>query len=197
MPNTFGRSYGLTVLSPIRDDLRDPPSRSAQIRKFLAGLPTGAKSPLSVLGMHHFVRFVVLDDVFFENYPAKVDHLKSPYLLFTSDFHGDLDDYLRRLAGEVPDLVCGVWGHCYGFPGTEDPDQFAAYIKRCQVTTTLYFADNPDATVEQVLRALETQARMVRFLVATQGMSGAPLQESFRQFVAEIRGAPTPLPGSM
>ncbi len=196
MPNVSGDSYGLTVLSPIRDDRRRPPSRTAEIRAYLSSLETGAGSPLARLSAHHFVRFVVLDDVFFESYPAHADHLKSPYLLFTSDFNGDLDDYLSRFVTAMPELVRGVWGHCYGFPGTESPARFVAYIKRCQVTTSLYFADNPTTTVEQVLRALDVQRKMIGFIARTQGLAAAPLQAAFRSLIQEIRTAPTPGPGS-
>ena len=196
MPNTSGGSYGLTVLSPIDDDRAHLPSRTSEIREFLAGLPTGEGSPFARLTEHHFVRFVVIDDVFFEGYPAKVDHLQSPYLLFTSDFNGDLDAYLRRLVAEVPEVIQGIWGHCYGFPGTADPSKFAEYIRRCQITTTFFFADNPDTTVEQVLRAVNVQRRMIRFIERTQGMSAAPLQDAFRRFIAEVRASPTPRPGS-
>ena len=197
MPNTSGGSYGLTVLSPIDDDRSRPPSRTCQLREFLDGLPTGAGSPFARLAEHHFVRFAVIDDVFFEGYPAKVDHLQSPYLLFTSDFNGDLDAYLRLLVAEVPEVIRGIWGHCYGFPGTADPAKFVEYIKRCQVTTTLYFADNPDTTVEQVLRALDVQRRMIGFIEQTQGLPADTLQEAFRRFMAEVRASPTPRPGSI
>jgi hypothetical protein len=197
MPNRSGTAYGLTVLSPIDDDRSVPPSRIDQIRQFLDGLETGAGSPFARLTEHHFVRFAVLDDVFFEGYPAKVDHLQSAYLMFTSDFNGDLDAYLRRLVLEVPEVIEGIWGHCYGFPGTADPAKFIEYIKRCQLTTTLYFADNPSTTVEQVLRALDVQRRMIGFIEATQGLPAAPLQDAFRRFIAEVRSSPTPRPGSI
>jgi hypothetical protein len=196
VPNVSGKAYGLTVLSPIRNEASQPPSASTRVREFLAGLQVGAASPFACLTAHHFVRFAVIDDVFFESYPAKVDHLQTPYLLFTSDFNGDLDSYLRALVAQAPEVVQGIWGQCYGFPGTDDPARFAAYIRRCQITTTLYFADQADATVDQVLRALDVQARTIRFIEQTQGLAAAPLQEAFRKFMTEVKAAPTPRPGT-
>lgn len=197
MPNVFGNSYGLTVLSPIRADLTRSPSPTTELRAYLDSLGTGEDSPMARLSAHHFVRLVVIDDVFFESYPAYADHLKSPYLLFTSDFNGDLDDYLRRFVTAMPEFVQNVWKHCYDFPGTDDPGRFVDYIKRCQVTTSLYFADNPTTTVEQVLRALDLQRRMIEFIGRTQGLAAAPLQAAFRSLVQEVRSAPTPRPGSV
>ena len=197
MPNTSGSAYGLTVLSPIADDRGKVPSTTAQLRAFLGTLGRGVDSPFARMLEHHFIRFVVIDDVFFEGYPAKVDHLRSPYLLFTSDFNGDLHAYLRKLVATAPREIEGIWGHCHGFPGTSDPSRFIDYIERCQITTNLYFADNPDTTVEQVLRALQVQRRMIGFIERTQGSSAEPLQEAFRRFITEIRGLPTPPAGSV
>lgn len=196
MPNVSGSSYGLTVLSPIRDERRHAPSPPAAIRAYLNSVGTGKDSPLARLAAHHFVRFAVIDDVFFEAYPAHADHLRSPYLLFTSDFNGDLDDYLTRFVTAMPEFVRGVWGNCYGFPGTESAPRFVEYIKRCQITTSLYFADNPTTTVEQVLKALDLQRKMIGFIARTQGLDAAPLQEAFRSFVSEVRRASTLAPGA-
>ena len=61
-----------------------------------------------------------MDDVVFVGHPASEDHLKSRYLVFETNFDGDLDTYLRRMATETGEFVNAVWQHCVGFPGTGD-----------------------------------------------------------------------------
>jgi hypothetical protein len=197
MPNTSGKAYGLTLLAPILRDRAAPGRRVAQVREALAALPTGKDSPFARMGEHHFVRFVVIDAVPFENYPAAVDYLSSAYLLMTSDFNGSLPDYLRRLIETIPDTIDKIFDHCAGFPGVKDLARFVAYIESCQITTTLLFADQPDSDVPQVLRALDAQRRFIRFVEESQGATNDILQQSFRRFVAEWKSAPTPAPATL
>ena len=48
------------------------------------------------------------------------------------------------------------------YPGVKDADAFVAYMKKCQVDTTFYFADVNNKTVQQTLRALQAQAAVAR-----------------------------------
>jgi hypothetical protein len=197
MSNTSGKAYGLTVLAPILRDRGAPGSRVTKVREALAAIPTGSASPFATMDEHHFVRLVVIDDVIFESYPAAEDHLRSAYLLMTSDFNGTLADYLRRLATTIPTTIDAVFAHCAGYPGVTDVERFSAYIRSCQVKTTFFFADQPDYTVGEVLRALETQRRFIRFVEANQGAAPADLREAFGRFVAERVTAPTPKPATL
>ena len=82
-----------------------------------------------------------MDDVIYVGTPAREEHLNSKYLVFESNFDGDLNTYLTRMAKEVPDLVDSVWGHCVSYPGLRDVASFVDYMKKCQLETTFYFAD--------------------------------------------------------
>ncbi len=74
-----------------------------------------------------------MDDVVYVGAPACEEHLKSRYLVFETNFDGDLDTYLTRLATETPEFVDDVWKHCVGYPGVTDVDAFIAYMKKCQI----------------------------------------------------------------
>ena len=37
----------------------------------------------------YLARFYILNDVFYQGFPAEEEHLKSKYLVFSSNFHGD------------------------------------------------------------------------------------------------------------
>jgi hypothetical protein len=195
MPNQSGSVYGLTILSPIIDDPNADISHDCAIRDFLATLARDHDSPFATLSSTHLSRLVVMDDVIYVGTPAREEHLQSKYLVFESNFDGDLDTYLTRMAKEIPELVESVWSHCVGYPGVRDPAAFAAYMKQCQIETTFYFADVNNQTVKSTLRALKVQASVADFIARHQGKPAAELQAAFRAFFERVRNMPTPDPG--
>ena len=187
MANQSGNVYGLTILSPIIDDPRAEVSHDCAIRDYLASLPRDHRSPFAKLGSTHLARMVVMDDVIFVGAPAREEHLQSKYLVFESNFDGDLDTYLRRMAEDIPTEVDAVWRHCIGYPGVRDAAAFAAYMKKCQLETTFYFADVNDKTVGQTLHALRVQAGVAEFIAAQQGKPAAEIQAAFQQLMEKVR----------
>jgi hypothetical protein len=195
MANQNGQIYGLTILAPIiQGDAKDLAHATA-IRWYLASQPRDRHSPLARVTGTHQARLVVMDDVVYVGAPACEEHLKSRYLVFESNFDGDLDAYLMRLATEAREFVDSVWRHCVGYPGVDDPQAFATYMKKCQVTTTFYFADVNNRTVEQNLRALQTQSALAKFIERHQGEEPTMIQKSFGEFLENLRRAPAPQPG--
>src|ERR1051325_2521505 len=158
MANVSGNVYGLTILSPIIDDPKADISDDCALRDYLAKLPNGQDSPFAKVSSTHICRLVVMDDVIYVGTPAKEEHLNSKYLVFESNFDGELEPYLIRFAKTVPDLVESVWSHCIGYPGLRDVSAFVDYMKKCQLETTFYFADVNNHTVQSTLRALKVQA---------------------------------------
>jgi hypothetical protein len=136
-----------------------------------------------------------MDDVIYVGTPARDEHLQSKYLVLESNLDGDLDTYLTRMAKEIPDLVESVWSHCVGYPSVRDPAAFAAYMKKCQIETTFYFADVNNQTVKSTLRALKVQASVAEFIARHQGKPAAELQAAFRAFYERVRHMPEPEPG--
>ena len=196
MPNQSGNIYGLTILSPIINDPKESVSHDLQIRMYLGGLTQDERSPFARVTSTHMARLAVLNDVVYVGMPACEEHLKSQYLVFESNFDGDLDEYLRRMAVDISADVDAVWRHCVGYPGTKNVGAFQAYMKKCQITTTFYFADVNDKTVNQTLRALQTQGAVGVFIENNQGKPAAELQQAFAAFLEALRAAPEPIPGS-
>lgn len=201
MPNQNGTVYGLTILSPIIEDDKARPSHDLQIRSYLAKLPTDERSPFAQAAGTHLARLVVMDDVIYVGMPACEEHLNSKYLIFESNLDcgadGDLDGYLRGLANAVPDYLDAIWSHCVGYPGAANTQAFVKYMKACQLTTTFFFAAVNDKTVEESLRALQTQKAVAEFIATHQGMAAPELQAAFVAFAADVQAAPTPMAGSM
>jgi hypothetical protein len=195
MANQSGQVYGLTILSPICHDETAETSHNCAIRVKLATMKCDESSPFAKLSSTHLCRLVVMDDVIYVGMPSCEEHLKSQYLIFETNFDGDLDTYLSRMAREIPDEIDAVWQHCWGYPGTKNVDAFIAYMKKCQVTTTFYFADVNNHTVQETLSALQTQAAVAKFIEHAQGLSPADLQQRFASFMSKLRSAPPPVPG--
>jgi hypothetical protein len=195
MPNQSGQVYGLTILSPIKEDESMDVCHAQDIRWYLAGLPRDHGSPFAQLSSTHLARLVVMDDVVYVGAPACEEHLKSRYLVFETNFDGDLETYLTRMAREIPELVEGVWTHCVGYPGLADTGQWIAYMKKCQIETTFFFADVNNKTVQQNLKALQTQAALAHFIEKNQRKNPAELQREFGALLEALKQAPLPRAG--
>ncbi|MGA8222808.1 MAG: hypothetical protein WB780_14240 [Candidatus Acidiferrales bacterium] len=198
MANQSGQLYGLTILSPIINNGTRAASQDLALRQHLSTLANGEHSPFARVPGTHFARLVVMNDVVFVGNPSKIDHLGSQYLIFTSDFDVtvDLDTYLRNMAQAIPAELDQIWKHCVGYPGAADPNKFAQYMKKCQVTTTFYFADVNDRTRDQTLKALKVKAELSAFVENNQGRPSGELQRAFRDFLARLNSTPPPAPGA-
>lgn len=197
MANRSGALYGLTILSPIKEDASEKPSHDLQIRRYLASLETDERSPFAQAPGTHLARLAVLDDVIYVGMPSCEEHLGSKYLVFESNCDGDLEGYLTGLATTVPTYLDAIWGHCVGYPGAAKSQAFVSYMQACQIETTFYFAAINDKSLPQALRALHTQRAVAEFIARHQGLEPAKVQAEFQKFAAELVAAEIPPPGSM
>jgi hypothetical protein len=197
MANQSGQIYGLTILSPILESDHIDIGHATALRWYLANLPRNHTSPFARLSSTHFARLVVMDDVVYVGAPACEEHLKSRYLVFESNFDGDLDTYLTRMAREIPDFVDSVWKHCVGYPGVADPAAFVVYMKKCQIETTFFFADVNDKTLQQTLKALQVQSALSHFIEKNLGKPAGEIQKLFGVLLDRLAKAPTPLAGGI
>jgi len=195
MGNQSGQVYGLTILSPIIENDRIDICDAMELRWYLGHLARDHKSPFAQISSTYLARLVVMDDVVFVGAPAQEEHLKSRYLVFEANFDGDLDTYLTRMARETPEFVDNVWKHCVGYPGVSDVSAFIAYMKKCQITTTFFFADVNNRTVQHTLKALQTQSALAHFIQKHQGRPAAEVQREFAALLHSLKTAPAPIPG--
>lgn len=134
----------------------------------------------------YLARFFILDDVFHESTPGcdpfcnlldilsifkdrfrllalpREDHLKSRYLVFSSNFHGDLEAYLRGMWSAISADIKHIWEHCVAFDKVHDAEGFITYIKRCQLTANLFFMGSTDDPLEEQLKALYLKQQFVK-----------------------------------
>jgi hypothetical protein len=190
MANKSGNSYALTLLCPILpgvpkecpEGLEGQPN-VACLRYALQKVRLNQDSPMSRVPNTYLCRFYILNDVPYQGHPSALEHLKSNYLVFSSNFHGELDDYLTGMWNAVKDEVQFVLGHCVGFDKVRNVKDFIAYIKRCQVNTTFFFNGSTDEPLADQLKNLYIKQEFSKFAFENQGKSARELQQAFQAFV--------------
>jgi hypothetical protein len=172
-----GQAYGLTVMTAIAA------GHERALADHMAALPRGVDSPLAKLPATHLARWVVVDGIAPMGPPRRRTQLRSSHLLFSSTFDGDLDAYLADACRTIPDELDAIWSHCTGYPGpvAGDPAAFAAYLRRHQLHTDMFFAPYGEHTVGQVRGALDRARRLRDLAVATQGAAPEELLSAFRE----------------
>lgn len=199
MANLISEPTPLTVLSPIKNGDDGSQTFASLTRKYLQSLDIHEKSPMAKVPNTFLCRFFVLNDVFFEGSPGKVDHLKSKYLVFCCNFHGDLNTYLREFWQNAQQEAQKIWKHCVAFEQVHDAESFIDYIKKCELNTTIYFNGSTGLPLDEQLKALYLKQEFSQFACEKQGLSAEALFEAFQKFVERTRPAdltgPTWKPG--
>lgn len=215
--NLSGKAYALTILSPIKSGHVGGVSHGDTVRNLLEGWNQLQNSPMARVPQTYLARYFVLDDVFTESLPGAgapdtfsdfspvlpdswrraslpaEEHLQSKYLVFSSNFHGELDAYLRGMWQAMAPEIQQVWEHCYAFESVRDADSFVAYMTRCQLTASLFFVGSNDDPLEEQLKALYLKQEFSRFVIESQGLPTAELKARYQAFIARV--APANLAG--
>jgi hypothetical protein len=127
-----------------------------------ASVKVGIQSPFARSLRTHFVRLVVIDEPFYNGRdgansilsavegtdllsPQPVDNLACPYLLFVADFDpaegGEPRGYLEELWTLAQTELKAVFEYCYEFEAVATAGDFASYVIRGEVETTMPFND--------------------------------------------------------
>lgn len=125
----------------------------------------GINSPFARSPRTHFARFGIINNVVYNGRnwvnalrvavfgkpspleAQPVDHLSTPYLMFTADFdaksgdESELRSYLDELWGLMSEELKSVFSSCIGVETVKDSRSFQDYIIRCQIETTMSFND--------------------------------------------------------
>ena len=171
-PNIAGQTYALMVWTPIRPGAEDA------LRAHLEGLGHRA-SPLAKLPRTHMARWLIVPDMPVAPRTHARDPLGDQYLLFTSNFDGDVDSYLHELVELMAEEAAAIWSHCIGCPQTAEGAALKAYLHRNQVDSGFAFAAYGDASVARVKTALHKRTRLIDFVVRAQEMAPAQRRKAF------------------
>ena len=193
MGNRFGNAYGLTVLVPIKHGTENNKAYDKIIRDQLQEWPLDRLSPMARVPNTYLSRVYLLNDVFYEGAPAIEEHLNNKYLVFSSNFFGDLDSYLTGMWAAIGDVLIDFLRHCVAFDKVHSAPDFVSYIKRCQINNSLFFNGSNDKPLPEQLKALYIKQAFIHFAYLSQqfryeGVEGAnKLQAAFKRFVKLIR----------
>lgn len=189
MFNNSSQPTPLTLVCPIKNGAVGEQSFASLTREYLQSLEVHDRSPMAAVPNTFLCRFFILNDVFYEGSPAAEDHLKSKYLVFCCNFHGDTDTYLRGFWAHAQDHICNTWRHCVAFESVADADTFVDYIKKCTLKTTFYFNGSTGEPLADQLKALYLKQELSQFACDTQGHNPQQLRTAFRHFVERTRPA--------
>lgn len=208
MSNKSGNAYALTLLSPIRHGVPKecPPGMEGQthaacVRYLLQDVfRVSEDSPMARVPNTYLSRFYILNDVPYQGKPAILEHLKSNYLVFSVNFHGELEPYLQGMWTAVEADIRALLRHCFGFEKVRDSAGFIEYIKRCQIETTFFFNGSTDEPLAVQLKSLYLKQEFSQFAFENQDKSAPELQAAFKAFVARTQpdnlNGPTWRPGA-
>lgn len=210
--NVSGKAYALTLMCPIKGGTTDSKVAFADaIRDQLESWNAMATSPMALIPNTYLCRHYILDDVCTQSLPGAgiwdtisdilpmmpaswrraalpyEDHLKSRYLVFSSNFHGELEPYLRGMWDCAQAHVRSVWQHCYGFESVSDAATFTDYTRRCQLDASLFFVGSNDDSLAAQLKALYVKQEFSRFAQETQDMPAAQLRQAYLQFMQQVK----------
>lgn len=221
MATKSGNATALTVLSPIKNGILNGRSYADITRERCFCLPIHEESPLAKVPNTYLARLFILDDVFYESLPGsdsifnfseitsffsdsarkaalpQRDHLKSKYLVFSTNFYGDLDDYLVGMWEKWTNHdydnkqqqrdVRYIWEHCVAFDKVTDCDSFVKYIKKCQFDASLFFMGSTDDSLQEQLKALYLKQEFSKFVAIHQGKSAIEIQQAFQAFFERVQ----------
>lgn len=186
MPNTAGDAYALTTLCPLENDAHQDRSFAALLRQRLKDLPLHEQSPFARVPNLYLCRLFVLDELTYQGSPARLDSLRSKYLVFVCDLHGPLDPFLGGLWENAKEALGSLFAFCVGFKEVRDQASFVAFVKKCQVTTTFYFNGSTDVPLAEQLKALYLKQEFAKFAMSHQGQTADVLQRAFEDFVRRV-----------
>jgi hypothetical protein len=198
----------VTLLTPIRQGLVPGETRSyeqrlndelmAVQRRIDAGLPV----KLARIASIHFARWVIiLPDHYLHYDPAGrvAGHSYRSWLLFTSNFDGDMKTYLNDFSAVLADDVDRIWSNCENYPpeGSRNFDVFWAYAKQHQLTTQAFCNAYPGLSVPRVHELATFRRRFDDFVAATRRPDGTSIEglpAAFDRFLAQTSSFPQNFP---
>jgi hypothetical protein len=190
MANKSGNAYALTILCPIRHGVpttcaegMEGQTHAACLRNELQQVRVSESSPMALVPNTYLSRFYILTDVPYQGKPAIREHLKSNYLVFSVNFHGDLEPYLEGMWKAIEPAIRAILDHCFGFETVKTAAHFIQYIKSCQVTTTFFFNGSTDEQVAAQLKNLYIKQEFSKFAFENQGKTPRELQAAFAEFL--------------
>jgi hypothetical protein len=201
---TAGGVSEVTLLTPIRKGMIPGEGWTyeqrlhSQLKSVQDRVRQGYPTPIGRIPTIHYARWLIIRPAQFlyhdvdanSDLRIPLDQLTS-WLLFTSNFDGDMKAYLRDFAVFLGDDVDRIWGNCEGYPplgAKADFDGYWAYAKRYQLTTHAFYNAYPGLSVPRIHQLAAFKDLFDDFVSKTRrpdGRSIEGLADAFDQFLTE------------
>ncbi len=196
---TIGRVSEVTLLTPVRPGRIAGEGRTYEQRLWGAlesvqrRVERGIPTPIGQLPTIHFARWLILRPAQYLHYsevePPARDTCRS-WLFFTSNFDGDIKDYLREFSVFLGEDVDRIWGNCEDWPpgGARNFEAFWDYARRHQIPTHAFYAAYPELTVGRIRQLDRFKRAFDRLIARTRRPDGATIDDVARlldRFLAE------------
>jgi hypothetical protein len=207
---TVGGVSEVTLLTPIKHGLVPGELRTyeqrlhAQLQSVQALVERGYPTAVSRIPTIHFARWVILRPDHYLYYDSEKvkpcsERPFTSWLLFTSNFDGDMKAYLRDFSVFLGEEVDRIWGNCEGYPeqGSKDFDSYWAYAKKHQITTQAFYNAYPGLSVPRIHYLAVFKKLFDEFIATTRGPGGEripDLADALDRFVARTAYLPGAFP---
>jgi hypothetical protein len=165
-----GQAYAFMAMTPVME------GHERELRAYLETFDQRT-SPFAALPQTHFGRWVIIRDWVNNRTQPERDHLGCAYLIFTSNLHGSIDEYLNALC--KLEQAQSIWSHCIGCPTPATGPALKAYLQHNQIHTGFFVAAYKDASVERVQNSLALREQLSAFATSSQGMDPQALKDAF------------------
>ena len=120
----------------------------------------------------------------------------------TLSVDGDLKVYFRDIAEFLGESFDRIFDNCEDFPKVENFEQFWAWIRRYQVSASLFHSAYPDLTVPRIKQLQDFKHRFDRFVETVRSPTGRKvdgIDDLFDAFLRENQqyGQGFPAPGGV
>lgn len=111
------------------------------------------------------------------------------WLVFTSNFDGDLKAYIREFSSNLATDLDLIWSNCEGYPdrGAADFETFWAYIQSYQLEVGAFFAAYPELTTPRIQQLAAFKDAFDAFVVRTRNSDGTSVETIGRELDAFIQ----------
>jgi hypothetical protein len=113
--------------------------------------------------------------------------LKSPYLLFLTNFNGDFEQYIDSFSYVIGSKISNIWRFSYGFPGPRPSEPFKAFIERQELVSLHYYSAYPVETTATVLSGLRVREHTRRLIRETGDAGPEAFAARYRRFLTDVQ----------
>jgi hypothetical protein len=157
------------------------PGHERELRAAIDALGTGEDSPFAAVAGTHITRLVILDAFGGPSEPRR--RLRPALLTFSAMVDGPVEAWLRAMCTTLGAVGDCLWTHCSGWPGP-DPAATAVWLGSFRIRLDVSLVGNPNASVEQVEKALRQRRNLLNLALEARHLSPAELR---RRYETEVR----------